>query len=410
MAHTHTHEEDRTTFYVAQLSTIGIVGLLGVVCLLLYQQNLLRFILAENRHFVVPTAGVILLVIVALRACVLFASSGRPEANDHCHSHDCDDHHDHDHDHCHAHDCDLDHEHAHEHEHEHEHVHEHVHAGNDHGHDHDHGWNPWRYIVLLLPIVLYFLNMPNAGFTAGYSKGSEINTTDLARVGRYADNTGLQIDKNAGDDFVRVVQAVPAGPAGKAGIKPGDLITQVTRSHDSLSKPLDKPVVVSLKGKSVDEAIKELRGDPQTKATLTIQHGGEERKVEFIREPDIMAADFKELEKGSYVPQRRDQYNGRVVQLKAMYQPGPNDRVFNLVRYKINCCAGDAQPVRVVVMLDPQSKEKLSDIQPSQWLEVTGRVQYVPKGDRAEEYLAVLVLASAKDVHETEAEPNPYIQ
>jgi hypothetical protein len=64
-------------------------------------------------------------------------------------------HHHHDHDHGHSHD----HEHAHEHD------------------DHDHGWAPWRYIVLLLPVVLYFLNLPNKTFSA--DAGDNVNIGNL---------------------------------------------------------------------------------------------------------------------------------------------------------------------------------------------------------------------------------------
>ena len=68
------------------------------------------------------------------------------------------DHHDHgccDHDH--------DHDHAHVGHHEHGHVHSH-----DHDHDHDHGWAPWRYVLLLLPIALFFFNMPNRTFAKNF--------------------------------------------------------------------------------------------------------------------------------------------------------------------------------------------------------------------------------------------------
>jgi hypothetical protein len=46
----------------------------------------------------------------------------------------------------------------------HQHGHSHSHS---HGHDHGHGWAPWRYGVLLLPVILYLLRLPNEGFGAG---------------------------------------------------------------------------------------------------------------------------------------------------------------------------------------------------------------------------------------------------
>src|SRR5262249_6847626 len=123
-----------------------------------------------------------LLALVVIRAVAVWRSV---DAAPHTHDHD------HDHEHCgHDHgDCGHEHEHgiqsatqttgfsaaatppalsAPVHHHDHDHGHNHSH---DHGHDHDHGWAPWRYVVLLLPVVLYFLNLPNQGFTADASGG-----------------------------------------------------------------------------------------------------------------------------------------------------------------------------------------------------------------------------------------------
>jgi hypothetical protein len=68
----------------------------------------------------------------------------------------------HNHDHQHGPVCDHDHDHHHHHD---EHAVDHDRGETDHGHDHDHGWGPWRFAVLLLPIVLFFLNLPNSGFS-----------------------------------------------------------------------------------------------------------------------------------------------------------------------------------------------------------------------------------------------------
>jgi hypothetical protein len=406
----HTHEEDKTTFYVAELSTIGICGLLGVVCILLYQQNLLRFVLAENRHFVVPVAGAILLVLVSLRALVLFASAGRSAGHEgHDHDHD---HHDHDHDHDHNHDHDHEHEHEHGadgasvHDHDHDCCHEHVHAGHDHGHDHDHGFNPWRYIILLLPIVLYFLNMPNAGFTAAYSKGSGISAGDLSPEGsgKYPSNTGLQITKAGGAEFVQVAGVAKDSPADKAGIKIRDVISEVKPLDDANSAP------VSLKGKSLDEAAKLIGGKPDTKVKLTVQREGEDKTAEITRAMDVLVLEFKQLENATYAPQSREYYTGKTVRLKGQFRPGQNDRMFSLVRYKITCCAADAIPLNVVIMLDPQSKEGLGDVKALEWVEVTGRVDFRTRRDRPDEYLTVLTVASPSDITKAEPDLNPYLQ
>jgi hypothetical protein len=161
MAHDHSHG-DRNAYYLNQLFTIAVCGALGGVAVMLWQSGTLRFMLVER--FWLPTllGGIALLVLVLIRAVALWRSVDEPAA---AHSHD--------HDHCgHSHDCDHDHHHDHDHDHNHGHSHE---AADDHGHDH--GWAPWRYVVLLLPVVLYFLNLPNQGFSA--ARGDRVGELQL---------------------------------------------------------------------------------------------------------------------------------------------------------------------------------------------------------------------------------------
>lgn len=168
MAHDH-HHDDSTGYYLEQLGSIAIAGVLGVVAVMMWRQGMLNFILAEQFHPFVLAGGIALLVAVVVRAVTLWLSTGAQPAlaNGHVHEHQ------HDHD-CHDHtDCGHDHHH-HDHDHVHAHDPEHIHAevvgtavdaqaGHDHGHDH--GWNSWRYAILLLPVALYFLNLPNQGFS-----------------------------------------------------------------------------------------------------------------------------------------------------------------------------------------------------------------------------------------------------
>jgi hypothetical protein len=69
-------------------------------------------------------------------------------------------------------------------EHPDEHRHEH---GHDHGHEH--AWAPWRFVVLLLPVVLYFL-IPTEALNAGY--GMKVAAGDVA---------GAKDVASKGDDF-----------------------------------------------------------------------------------------------------------------------------------------------------------------------------------------------------------------
>src|SRR2546428_229519 len=168
MAHTHS-VEDRNVYYVEQLCTIGFCGALGIVQILLYHYKVLEIILTSKFHIWVLLSGIVLTGLAVIRAVVLWVSAGQAN-QEHAHDPDC----------CHDHDPEHNHDHNHEHAHAHDHSHEqgiiaaeHVpsHAG-DHSHDehahvhshadcgHEHGWAPWRYVVLLLPILLFLMGMP----------------------------------------------------------------------------------------------------------------------------------------------------------------------------------------------------------------------------------------------------------
>lgn len=67
---------------------------------------------------------------------------------------------------------------------------------------------------------------------------------------------GLGIEVGMKDGLVEVVSPIEGSPADKAGVKAGDLIVRL----DSL------PV----KGMTLDEAVKHMRGEPNTKITITI--------------------------------------------------------------------------------------------------------------------------------------------
>jgi hypothetical protein len=158
MAHDHSHG-DRNAYYLNQLFTIAVCGALGGVAVMLWWSGTIRFMLHPKFFLWVFLGGITLLVLVVLRAAAVWRSVDEQIVPEHTHEHD---HCGHEHDHCHHH-------HDHEHDHEHEHGHDHA---------HEHGWAPWRYVVLLLPVVLYFLNLPNQGFSAD-AGGRDLSALDL---------------------------------------------------------------------------------------------------------------------------------------------------------------------------------------------------------------------------------------
>ena len=207
MGHDH-HHEDRAAYYLEQLCTIGICGAVAGVSLMMWYRGLLGLLLNQFFHPFVLWSGIVLLILVAIQAVAVWCSVDQPTAgHDHDHEHD----HCHDHEHGHCHDHDHVHAHAvaatpalaaapaHDHDPEHGHCHDHDHthaqastapapAAAAPGHDHDHGWAPWRYAVLLLPITLFFLDLPNQSFSAGYvsrqGRGGQLADTSIIPMER----------------------------------------------------------------------------------------------------------------------------------------------------------------------------------------------------------------------------------
>ena len=83
---------------------------------------------------------------------------------------------------------------------------------------------------------------------------------------------GIGIEMGMEEGLVKVVSPIEGSPAFRAGMKPGDLITRID----------DTPV----KGLTVDQAVKRMRGEPNTKVVLTVYRKAESRSfpVTIIRE------------------------------------------------------------------------------------------------------------------------------
>src|SRR5438552_5006317 len=161
MAHDQ-HHHDLSAYYTEQLCTIAFCGAFGGIAVAVYATGLINNVLAAGiLHYSLLAGGIALLVLVVLRAVALWFSVGEA-GPDHHHDHGdscCG----HDHEHEHAvttatHGLPLVTDTGHEHHHEHDHSHSHSHDG----HDHDHSWAPVRYIVLLVPVLLYFFVPLNA--------------------------------------------------------------------------------------------------------------------------------------------------------------------------------------------------------------------------------------------------------
>ena len=85
------------------------------------------------------------------------------------------------------------------------------------------------------------------------------------QVGTQGEFGGVGIEVGMEDGFVKVVSPIEDTPAFRAGVKAGDLIVKLD----------DTPV----KGMSLNDAVKRMRGKPKTDITLTIMRKGEVRPV-----------------------------------------------------------------------------------------------------------------------------------
>jgi hypothetical protein len=158
MAHDHHHHgESLRDYFVEQLLTIFVVGLFGAVAILLYTTDRLQYVLAPQFRLPVLIGGIAVVGLTVVRAVAVWREAG--EAQKHSHDHD----HAHSHDHVHGPDCD--HGHDHHHDHAHDHHHDHDHSAEDHGHSHDLAWVFARMMVLFFPVALYFMGVPNSGFS-----------------------------------------------------------------------------------------------------------------------------------------------------------------------------------------------------------------------------------------------------
>ena len=87
------------------------------------------------------------------------------------------------------------------------------------------------------------------------------------REGTQGRFVGLGIEVGMEDGYVKVISPIEDSPAFKAGLKAGDLITR-----------LDSTPV---KGMTLEEAVKRMRGEPNTKITLTVMRRAEDRPLIF---------------------------------------------------------------------------------------------------------------------------------
>ncbi|GAB4037992.1 MAG: S41 family peptidase [Rubrivivax sp.] len=128
---------------------------------------------------------------------------------------------------------------------------------------------------------------------------------------------GIGIEMGMEDGLVKVVSPIEGSPAFRAGLKPGDLITRIDET----------PV----KGLTVDQAVKRMRGEPNTKVHLQVFRKAESRTfpVTIVREEIRVQSVRARLVEPGYGWVRVSQFQDRTVddfvrKVEELYKQDPN--------------------------------------------------------------------------------------
>jgi carboxyl-terminal processing protease len=157
------------------------------------------------------------------------------------------------------------------------------------------------------------------GMVAGLDPHSQYfdkKTFKEFREGTSGRFVGVGIEIGMDDGLVKVVTPIEGSPAFRAGLKSGDLITKI-----------DDAVV---KGLTMDQAVKKMRGEPNTKVTLTIFRKLENRSfpVSITREEIRVQSVRAKMYEPGYAWVRVSQFQDRTVEdftrkIEELYKQDP---------------------------------------------------------------------------------------
>ena len=128
---------------------------------------------------------------------------------------------------------------------------------------------------------------------------------------------GVGIEIGMEDGLVKIVSPIEGSPAFRAGLKSGDLITKIDDT--------------AVRGLALDQAVKKMRGEPNTKVQLTIYRKSETRSfpLTILREEIRMQSVRSKIVEPGYAWLRVSQFQDRTVddfarKLEEIYKQEPN--------------------------------------------------------------------------------------
>ena len=164
------------------------------------------------------------------------------------------------------------------------------------------------------------INDAIAGMVAGLDPHSQFfdkKSFKEFREGTTGKFVGVGIEIGMEDGLVKIVSPIEGSPAFRAGLKSGDLISRIDET----------PV----RGLSIDQAVKRMRGEPNTKVTLTIFRKNENRSfpVTIVREEIRVQSVRSKIVEPGYAWLRVSQFQDRTVEdfarkLEEIYKQEPN--------------------------------------------------------------------------------------
>lgn len=343
MPHSHLGCQSPRDYFTEQLLTILVCGALGFVGVQMFRTDMLRHILAPQFHLPVLIGSAAVLVLVAVRAVAVWREAGQLQPVDdmtcqqnHVHTAAC----------CEpgqlpglplgtTPDANL---------------------VDDHGHSHDMSWVFARMLVLVFPIALFALGIPNSGFShekvAKSLKGEaalNIDPKELERMAKDPAATVLESSTEPDGSKVRVLQ-------------PPDSQLKIRE----VVPPTGEPRYSLVAGAAV-----EMR--------------------------------FNDLNDAAFDADKRKSYTGSTAMLEGKFSR-LGDKEFTLYRLKMTCCGADAVPLKVRISA-PQAVNGIAD---GQWVRVRGVIRFV-KAPGQDRYTPVLVINDiGKDIDRDVKVANEY--
>jgi hypothetical protein len=338
MAHSHLGCQSPRDYFTEQLLTILVCGALAFVGIQMYLNGMLQYILAPQFHTSVLIGSIAVLVLVGLRALAVWREAGELQPVDtmtcqenHIHTAACN------------------------------HL-----TGlptgdtpdanlvDDHGHSHDMSWVFARMLILVFPVALFAMDIPNSGFSAeaqskmiGQEKALNLDPKILEEM---AQNPYRIVEERTEPDGtkIKIVQSAPREPEA-----PNGLMIRITKQP---GKPERYALV------------------PGAGSTMS----------------------FNELNEAAFDADKRREYAGQTAIMEGRFRR-LGEKEFTLFRLKMTCCGADAVPLKVRIVA-PQSVNGFND---HDWVRVKGVIQFI-KAPGQDRYTPVLRLGDITDIQPAE--------